>query len=90
MSQRRLTLTIFAGEYTCDGCPQLSRAVGDDLFVRPHCALFRVELAYSVGASAMSTAQRCSGCLAAESAARPWQGSEDDDDPTPHHLRVKP
>jgi hypothetical protein len=31
--------------------------------------------------------ERVTGCLAAEMAARPWQRTEDDDDPVPHHLR---
>ena len=79
MSKRRLTLTIDAEADTCGACEFMN----DELPDRPECDVFGWRLE-------MPGPKRASRCVEAEDAARSWQGSEDDDDPVPHHLQEKP
>lgn len=82
MSKRRLTLTIDADPFTCGDCTHQSLDSCDlfDTLVHPSAMSMLGQLVFA----------RAPACLAAEDAARPWQASEDDDDPTPHHLQEKP
>jgi hypothetical protein len=84
MSKRRLTLEIDAEDATCGDCKHL-RGYVLGIVSRIECRLFRAPLDHMT----VGHIDRLPDCLKAESAARPWEGA-DDDDPTPHHLREKP
>lgn len=83
MSKRRLTLTIDAETETCGACVHVDPGRPGPL---SGCALFGGWLFLSDAHENL----RGPRCHTAEAEARPWQGSEDDDDPTPHHLQEKP
>lgn len=84
--KRRLWIEIDADAETCGSCQKLN----DELRGRPSCDVFDTCL-QSDRKNPDSSPLRCTGCLAAEDAAKPEQASEDDDDPVPHHLQeVKP
>lgn len=92
MVARRLTLTIDAEAETCGACSHNMSASPDAS--DPACQLFQVrdlDVADRAPHTNLPLAfKRAPECLAAEDAARPWHGSEDDDDPVPHHLQEKP
>jgi hypothetical protein len=80
--KRRLVLEIDSNDDTCGACPhrrvKYPKGAGR-AWETSECALFDVGL----GRSTDGIYRRVTGCLAAESAARPWEG----DDGTPMHLR---
>jgi hypothetical protein len=80
--KRRLWIEIDADAETCGSCQKLN----DELRGRPSCDVFDTCLQLSDRKNPDSSPLRCTGCLAAEDAAKPRQASEDDDDPAPHHL----